>query len=64
MAAISATELFKRSLAMLGVFGEGQTLESYQGEQARLTANNMLEQWNSEGLIVYNHFTASFTTNM
>lgn len=62
MASISFTNLAKRSLAMLGVFGEGQTLESYQGEQARLTINNMFEQWNLEGLTVYNHFTASFPT--
>lgn len=62
MAAISATELIKRSLAMLGVFGEGQTLEAYQGEQARLTLNNMFEQWNLAGLTVYNMPTGSFST--
>lgn len=60
MSSISASDLFKRSLSILGVFGEGESLESYQGEQARVSFNNMLERWNLQGLIVYNHYTTTF----
>ena len=60
MASISASDLIKRSLLILGVFGEGETLEGYQGDQARVTLNNLLERWNLDGLIVYNHYTTSF----
>lgn len=61
MASISGVELVKRSLTMLGAFGEGETLDAYRGEQARITLNYLFERWNLDGITVYCHETKSFT---
>lgn len=60
MASISAVELIKRSLTMLGVFGEGETLDAYRGEQAKTTLNYMLERWSINDISIYCHETSSF----
>ena len=60
MASISAVDLIKRSLTMLGVFGEGETLDAFRAEQAKTTLNYLLERWNMENISVYCHETTSF----
>lgn len=53
MATIDAQHIITRGLRMLGVIGAGQSISAEDNEAGLESLNDMLDGWNTEGLIVY-----------
>jgi hypothetical protein len=52
-------DLINGSLRLIGIIGDSETPTSYQTANALFTLNEMLDQWNADGLMIY---TTSFYT--
>jgi hypothetical protein len=49
----SASDLIRRAMLTLGVLGSGETPEADEASDALDTLNDMLDAWDSDGLMIY-----------
>lgn len=52
--AVTALDIIKRSLRLLGVKGAGEKLDSSEANDAFLALNSLVDSWNNESLMIYN----------
>ena len=52
--AVTALDMIKRSLRLLGVKGAGEQLSSEEANDAFLALNSLVDSWNNESLMIYN----------
>lgn len=57
---MTALDLIKRALRMLGALGVGETLDAELSNNALGALNSMLESWSVEGLMVYATLNETF----